>query len=212
MHLLFLHGFLGNKRDWDSVIRHLPFRCTALDLPGHGEGQTDLFGAMRELESFHLVGYSMGGRLALQYPGKVESLTLLSTHLGLKSGHAERLLHDEQIAKEILEMPIDAFLKKWYDQPLFRTLREKMDICSMRKVQNREGLAEAVVRYSLAHQADYSGRECLRLVGEHDEKYQDRNATVVPDAGHAVHLENPEFIAKEIHDYVLRMDRSKSIH
>ena len=40
MNLVFLHGLLGTKSDWQKVIENLPhFRCLSLDLPFHGENK-----------------------------------------------------------------------------------------------------------------------------------------------------------------------------
>ncbi len=81
--VLFLHGFMGSSRDWSDVIAALEerFRCVAVDLPGHGAslglpypGSYTIEGAARSvlrlldelgIASPALVGYSMGGRLAL---------------------------------------------------------------------------------------------------------------------------------------------------
>ena len=80
--VLFLHGFMGSGADWTDAISALDkrFCCVTPDLPGHGgsvglrpedytiEGATrtllDLLDEL-EIERPALVGYSMGGRLAL---------------------------------------------------------------------------------------------------------------------------------------------------
>src|SRR3712207_1447085 len=81
--ILFLHGFLGSAADWRDVRAALDglHRCLAVDLPGRGasldparpEAYT-VEGAARMLldlldelniERPVVVGYSMGGRLAL---------------------------------------------------------------------------------------------------------------------------------------------------
>jgi 2-succinyl-6-hydroxy-2,4-cyclohexadiene-1-carboxylate synthase len=221
--LVFLHGFLGSHRDWENVVRELGSTCIAFDLPGHGASPFDkdfdslFLKGVRDLESFHLIGYSMGGRLAAQFaarhPEKIKRLTLLSTHPGLKSfeERKRRLEQDAALAKKIVTIPIDDFLEEWYDQPLFRTLVSKMDIRSMRQNQNREALAKALVAFSLGrHLGRHLGRQkvalpkATSLVGEHDEAYRihyrDLEHTVIPDAGHAIHLENPREVARSLYD------------
>jgi len=209
--VVFLHGFLGTGNDWTEVIKHLPFPCMTFDLPGHGNSlpDFDLFAEMEKLPPFHLVGYSMGGRLCLQYSGKTLSLTLISTHLGLQTEleKQERLSKDQVTAEQILSTPIDQFLSQWYDQPLFSSLRSKIDICGLRKKQTREGLADALMKFSLGKQPDYSNKKAQYILGEKDEKYrtlyQKIPHTLIPDAGHAVHLENPILLAKEIYERLL---------
>src|SRR3712207_4582359 len=81
--ILFLHGFMGSGADWAHTISALDERsyCVAPDLPGHGSslgmphpGAYTIEGAAQalltlldelEIERPLIVGYSMGGRLAL---------------------------------------------------------------------------------------------------------------------------------------------------
>jgi 2-succinyl-6-hydroxy-2,4-cyclohexadiene-1-carboxylate synthase len=154
-----------------------------------------------EIPRFHLIGYSMGGRLALMYaakhPEQIASLTLLSAHPGLKTEgeKRERAKIDDDWAKLIFELPIDEFLSRWYHQPLFS--RYKPDI-EMRKRQNIEALAASLVHYSLAKQPRFEVDQVL--VGERDEKFKAlfKNPLIIPEAGHVIHLENPRAVAEEI--------------
>ncbi|MDD1762916.1 MAG: alpha/beta fold hydrolase, partial [Methanothrix sp.] len=98
--VVFLHGFMGNAQDWNEIISFLEpdFECLAPDLPGHGAAlvpESQPFPGMhraaetvaqwlteRRIERYSLVGYSMGGRLALymalRFPHGVERLVLES--------------------------------------------------------------------------------------------------------------------------------------
>lgn len=205
--IVFLHGFLGSALDWEMVIRSRLLSAIAIDLPGHGKNseEFDLFAHLKQLGPLHLVGYSMGGRLALKYkcenPHLVLSTTLISTHLGLKTEEEKglRFVSDLSLAEEIRNTSIDEFLRRWYDQPLFRTLLLKMDICSMRRNQNREALANILLKYSLGFQPDYSflvDDKTTLIVGEHDPKYQalyqNYHPTLISNSGHAIHLEEPD--------------------
>ena len=73
---VFLHGFLGNHNDWKPIADKLPFHAIALDLPGHGNSPftedfcAALLQTLADLPPFHLIGYSMGGRLAAQFAAK----------------------------------------------------------------------------------------------------------------------------------------------
>jgi pyruvate dehydrogenase E2 component (dihydrolipoamide acetyltransferase) len=97
--VLFIHGFGGDLNNWlfnlDAVAQQHP--VIALDLPGHGSSDAKLPGAaLPALAGFiarfldeagvqgpaHVVGHSMGGAIALQLaldaPGRVASVALVS--------------------------------------------------------------------------------------------------------------------------------------
>ncbi len=80
--IVFLHGFLGDGRNWLPVMEHLPnYRCIALDLLGFGESAkpelryniwhqvefVEHYIAALGLEHFYLVGHSYGGWTAAAY-------------------------------------------------------------------------------------------------------------------------------------------------
>ena len=101
--IVFLHGFTGSTQTWDEVISYLPntFDILCIDLIGHGgtskpidytrymveEQIADLYALFQRLQwsDFTLVGYSMGGRLALAYASHypVKRLILESSSPGL---------------------------------------------------------------------------------------------------------------------------------
>ncbi len=97
--VVLIHGFASEADVWLSMARHLPehLRIHAPDLPGHGHNRPDLdadyhadslvdtlLEALNDwgLETFHVVGTSMGGnlalRLALREPDRVTSLGLMA--------------------------------------------------------------------------------------------------------------------------------------
>src|SRR5262245_37449007 len=111
---VFLHGFLGCARDWEALASKLDAPSFAIDLPGHGRSPftaqfEEALSSALPPEPVHLVGYSMGGRLALRYalaePERVASLTLIGAHLGLKteSERAARLARDAVWARKLRE-------------------------------------------------------------------------------------------------------------
>lgn len=95
--IVILHGLLGSSRNWQSAGVSLAasgHRVIGLDLRNHGSSPWDddcTYAAMAEdvraflqsekLDSVHLVGHSMGGkvamRLALSYPELVSRLTIV---------------------------------------------------------------------------------------------------------------------------------------
>lgn len=199
--LVFLHGALGTSADWEPVCSFLPpCRCIAFDLPGHGKSPF-VKDFVINIPRFHLIGYSMGGRIAMAYaqknPQQVASLTVMSTHPGLKTEEekAARLKSDYEWAELLFTLPIDEFLFRWYNQAIFKPFRPDL---TMRKRQNIPDLAAAFIHFSLAKQPFYEIDE--GLVGERDEKFRAlyKNPVLIPEAGHMVHLENPAFVAKII--------------
>ena len=199
--LVFLHGFLGQAADWEPVCSYLPpCRCIGLDLPGHGSAPfVEEFHI--DIPHFHLIGYSMGGRIAMAYankhPERIASLTVISAHPGLNSDEEKRLRweSDRIWADLLFKLPIDDFLVQWYDQPIFKPFRPNL---SMRRKQNIPGLAAALLHYSLAKQPVYEIEGVL--VGERDLKFRAlyKNPILIPNAGHMVHLENPQAVAMRI--------------
>lgn len=207
--LVFLHGFLGTSADWKPVCSFLPqANCFGVDLPGHGMSSfTPHFYDMMPLfdAPIHLIGYSMGGRLAIEYakryPERIDQLTLLSTHPGLKDPEEKRmrLEHDRKWASRLLHDDFDAFLQAWYNQPIFGGFIPDLET---RKQQNRKVLAQALVHYSLGNQT-YFKPEANYLVGERDTKFRALHpqATIIPRAAHALHLENPQEVAAQISNW-----------
>lgn len=103
--LLFLHGIGGNRTNWRANLPAFAphFACAAWDARGYGASDDydgplafDDFIAdvLRVLDHFgvrraHLLGLSMGGRIAMRaallHPGRIATLTLLDTHEGFES-------------------------------------------------------------------------------------------------------------------------------
>jgi 2-succinyl-6-hydroxy-2,4-cyclohexadiene-1-carboxylate synthase len=156
--ILFLHGFLGSKHDWDNIRPAFEnsFHTIAIDLPGHGEtsvADDSLFrmencaeGLVQWLDNAgvsrcHAVGYSMGGRLAfylaINHPDRFASFVLESTSPGLKTirEREARRASDAELARKLETTELKSFLHDWYDQPLFESLRR--DRQSFEQLLNR---------------------------------------------------------------------------
>ncbi|HEY5259589.1 MAG TPA: hypothetical protein VIJ46_03000, partial [Rhabdochlamydiaceae bacterium] len=154
--LSFLHGFLGSPQDWEGVIRHLPeYTCEALSYPFEIPSNSIL------------IGYSMGGRIALQ---SSQPKILLSTHPGLQTPEkkAQRLKHDGEWIRMLEQGSLENFLKAWYSQPLFDSLRnhpEFQNIFSRRLQQDPQVLAQMLSQESLAHQ-EFTHSEGIFMHGQ----------------------------------------------
>ena len=103
--VIMLHGIGGNRTNWWDQIKFLNDRYLAVawDARGYGDSDdytgplvfedflNDLTAVLStfKVESAHIVGLSMGGRIAMQfaskYPQMVKSLSLVDTHLGFQN-------------------------------------------------------------------------------------------------------------------------------
>jgi 2-succinyl-6-hydroxy-2,4-cyclohexadiene-1-carboxylate synthase len=233
--VLCLHGFMGSAADWQDVVTAIGDRASslALDLPGHG-GSLDLApesytmeGAARavistldELETRRavIVGYSMGGRLALylalRYPERCAGLFLESASPGLKdtADRAARREADEEKAKRLDSEDFEEFLSDWYRQPLFAPLARKEALLRRTiEARRRNGPSElarslrgmgAGSQPSLWEELEGLAVPALAVAGELDGKYagiSSRMASItpkvepvaIPGVGHNVHDEAP---------------------
>jgi 2-succinyl-6-hydroxy-2,4-cyclohexadiene-1-carboxylate synthase len=237
--LCFVHGFMGSSEDWCPLIGGMDEQafCLGVDLPGHGhsldcpahvysmEGATQALADVLDAAGIHrctLVGYSMGGRVALYFalfhPERVRRLVLESASPGLptEAERAERRALDEQRAQRI-EENLGAFLDDWYRQPLFASLERHglvEEMVRRRRANDPDGLARALRGLSPGAQPSLWNRlpdlsvPTLVLTGARDDKYRavtertadrlpDARRAVVPGAGHNVHAERPQaFLAQ----------------
>jgi 2-succinyl-6-hydroxy-2,4-cyclohexadiene-1-carboxylate synthase len=179
--LVFLHGFLGNCHDWDDTINLLKdsYHCISIDLPGHGASVATP-GSLKNgfnhchqliqniiddlnIKHFTLIGYSLGGRIALDYARsqndtRLTSLLLESCHTGLTDDDAKerRFMQDHSWAKQFATEGIIDTLYDWYDQDIFSDLsdRQKEKIIKKRAENYGVPLANMLLATSLGKQAN----------------------------------------------------------
>lgn len=241
--VVFLHGFMGSSKDWRDVTAALEerFHCMAPDLPGHGASldlspETYTFGGagralislLDELgvERTTLVGYSMGGRLALylalRHPERCAGLFLESASPGLESAEerAARSAADEEIASRLESGDFEEFVRDWYRRTLFAPLARDKELLG-RTVEARlrndpVELARSLRGMGTGSQPslweDLPGLRvpALAVAGELDEKFvriskrmaalgSRMESVVVSGAGHNVHV-----VAREAYLTLLR--------
>jgi 2-succinyl-6-hydroxy-2,4-cyclohexadiene-1-carboxylate synthase len=233
--VLFLHGFMGRAGDWRGISIGLDehFFRIAVDLPGHGASlgmprdRYTMEGAARSVlevldgagvDRATVVGYSMGGRLALylalRHPDRCAGLFLESASPGLEVAgeRAARRRADEEKAARLEVGDFEGFLHDWYRQPLFAPLARNGDLLR-RTVEDRRRndpaeLAKSLRGMGTGSQPPLWGElpglrvPALAVVGGLDEKFvgishrmasraPGMRAAVVPGAGHNVHAEDP---------------------
>ncbi len=121
--VVFLHGVGGNRTNWRANLAAFApsFTALAMDIRGYGDsgdynGPFRFAGTVADLarvlahmkaEKAHLVGLSLGGRIAAHFhaahPDRVASLTLCDTHLGF--GH-----YPEHVRKRFVETRVEPLL------------------------------------------------------------------------------------------------------
>lgn len=141
-----------------------------------------------------VVGYSMGGRLALQAivdePELWERAILFSTHKGLEEKEA-RLAQDEVWATRFERDPWYEVVADWMAQPVFKgtsgPLRLESDF-------DRSELARQLRHFSLGRQKVMQSNKAVWVVGERDEAYRKLHpeALIIPEAGHRILFDNPK--------------------
>lgn len=233
-HPVLLHGFTGSGASWEPVLDGLASASLApvlVDLPGHGRdtgahdpsrftlpATLDAIAAAGDWPA-DLIGYSMGGRLALHFavafPERVRRLVLESASPGLADARerAERVAADEALALRIEEGGTRAFVEAWEALPMWASQARLDPTLRARQRQRREAndprsLAAALrglgtgALPSLWDRLPALGVPTLLLVGAEDARFVDiarRAAARMPDArvvvvdgcGHTVHLEEP---------------------
>lgn len=219
-----------------------------VDLPGHGRHAGDddpahftLDAVERELlaltetEPADLVGYSMGGRVALaftaRHPERVRRLVLESSSPGLptEAERAARRRDDESMADWIEHTGIKAFVARWEGLPLFES--QKALPAQVRDAQRARRWTNHPTSLALSLRTMGTGAlpsvwgslpglrvPVLLVVGALDEKFVDvarrmaaelpmARLEIVEGAGHAVHLEQPGAWVERVADF-LREDRN----
>jgi 2-succinyl-6-hydroxy-2,4-cyclohexadiene-1-carboxylate synthase len=238
--VLLLHGFTQTSRSWRELVGSLPkdFRYLIPDLRGHGATRLrpgaeatmaacgeDLLALLQQERAprTHLVGYSMGGRLALHFathhPDRLLSLTTIGAHAGMADElRPARRSSDEQLAGRIERRGVAEFVKYWGTLPLFKGLdrrgpafRAALD--ADRRRNTAAGLAASLrgmgsgVAEPVWHLLPAVLCPCLFIAGAEDHGYAHEarrlaasvpngRAEIVPRAGHAVQLERVDAVAR----------------
>ncbi|HLG32506.1 MAG: 2-succinyl-6-hydroxy-2,4-cyclohexadiene-1-carboxylate synthase [Ignavibacteria bacterium GWA2_35_9] len=246
--LLFLHGFTGSSEDWKPIVPHIDknFSTIGIDIIGHGKSDSPQSEELYTAESISNqissvieltvkgkvipVGYSMGGRAALnfsfRYPEKIAGLILESTTPGIKNEKLrdERIKSDDEIIEFIKTHTVKEFVAYWVNKEIFDTQRrfseEKRKYIKESKLRNNpDGLANSLQGFGTGkmpplfeHLKDIKCKTLL-ITGELDSKFTNINSEIVglfpkaehkiiKNAGHNTHLEEPEKFIGEVNQFL----------
>ena len=209
--VLTLHGFTGSTTTMWPLVRPLADdrQVAVIDLPGHGRSTFDdvhAFGFEHTVDAVassidrhrlgptHVVGYSMGGRvalgLAIRHPDKVASLSLIGASPGLSDPveRAARRRSDDELADDLVDPHregggLTAFVDRWMASPLFASqVRLGTDALSeardQRLANDPDGLAGSLRGAGTGAQPSYwhdlvrIDVPTLLVVGDEDPKFR----------------------------------------
>ena len=253
--LVLLHGFTGSAAGWGHQMDTLAdygLRIIAVDMLGHGQSdapedakrysiencQKDILAILQALgvKKSHaiILGYSMGGRIALYmaFSGYFRALILESSSPGLEDAaeREERRASDEALAASIERDGVPAFVERWERIPLFASQQTLPSECRealhrQRLQNNATGLAQSLrgvgtgIQPSLYTQLPTLHIPVLLIAGELDTKFTtiaksmaqalpQSQLHIVLAAGHTVHLEQPQLFTSLVRDFCLSLVHS----
>jgi len=230
-----LHGFLGQGTDWNflraATTQSGSAECLTPDLFAGGAPTVlmeEWAGAFSEEAAASdsepiLLGYSLGGRLALHAlvarPDVWRAAVIVSAHLGLSEPEAreERRRADEQWAVRFEREPWEELLAAWDSQPTFGERAQSLP--RRERDFDRSALAAGLRLWSLGVQEPLADRlkgyggPVLWIAGERDARFvaQGRAAMrhlrfgalqLAPGATHRVPWEAPEWFARHVLEFV----------
>ena len=235
-----VHGFTQTSQCWGRLGDRLArdTEIVLIDAPGHGVSadlELDLWGGAamiaERLGRGTLLGYSLGGRLALHttlaHPDAVDRLVLISATAGIDDPAARtaRRDDDEQLARHLELIGVGPFIDEWLARPMFARLPRSGDCEAARRSNTVAGLSASLRRCGVGAQDPLWDRlaeiqvPTLLIAGALDTKFvnlAERLADsislsaleVIADAGHACHLERPDEVADIVEHWINGGSRS----
>jgi 2-succinyl-6-hydroxy-2,4-cyclohexadiene-1-carboxylate synthase len=240
-----LHGFLGRPSDWDflkppsndiRIEKVDPFRILA---PSPSTGISDWAGAFNKMAAAHpdqrvLMGYSMGGRLALhaliRNPSLWDAAIIVSASPGIpESERQARIVADETWARRFESESWGSVVQAWDTLPVFGGRPQSLPRAEAE--YRRSDLAGALRAWSVGRQEDLKARlttfefPILWVTGEQDIRYCDAARDIqariapgspgsgphfwefvkIPDAGHRAPWDQPELFQEHFSGFLTRV-------
>ena len=228
--VLFLHGIGGNRSNWRDQLPAFAERYLAVAWDARGYGLSDGYdGALNfadfsadlerllgqlKVEKAHLVGLSMGGRIAADFyfrsPNRVASLTLVDTHSGFaalspaqRKEYVNSRLAPLKAGKTVADIaPVVAGKLLGPNASADMRARLEASITSLRQDYYMKSVSATVEQDSVG---DFSTIQVPThvMVGEHDrlttpamcrelaDQIKGAAYSIVSSAGHLSNIENP---------------------
>jgi len=172
-----------------------------------------------------LLGYSLGGRLALhaslQNPNLWKSAIVVGADPGLESEEEKKLQlnRDRNWADRLKKEPLEHLVREWDEQPVFCGIensapRNLKELDPIQLSQQFEVFSKGLQQNLVPALSELKNPPVLFLAGEKDKKYQqigDELAELCPvvksqwveDSGHRVPWENPESFSRILIDFAI---------
>jgi 2-succinyl-6-hydroxy-2,4-cyclohexadiene-1-carboxylate synthase len=239
-----LHGFLGLPSDWDSLKAPQDFEIEKADIfkiasPANGTSMFEWADAFHQHvrarsqkipgagEKRILLGYSMGGRLALhalvQNPSLWSTAVIVSANpTPLSDERGPRAVADEDWARRFETEHWESLVSVWENHPVFGG--KPIPFSRKEKDFTRADLAGAFRAWSLARQEDLTPRllelkiPILWITGNQDPRYQEiarrlksqaQGKTIefvsVEGSGHRVPWEKPDVFHSHFSSFLERV-------
>lgn len=251
--IIALHGFTGDSTTMFPLVEEVREGRPAIlvDLIGHGDSQApdhlehysmasvvdqvlSVIG-LHDPMTVHLIGYSLGGRVALSMAARAPwyfgSLTVLSATPGLADPTERSARHDADLARaeHLLDIGVDAFIDEWLDLDLFAPYVAGLSADDLaRTTQQRRrstpiGLANSLrgtgtgampplwavlpsIRSPLLAIAGAKDVPYVDIATELAQHVKSGGVEIIEGAGHVVHVENLDRVASLVRSHLTKCE------
>ncbi|MGV3463929.1 MAG: 2-succinyl-6-hydroxy-2,4-cyclohexadiene-1-carboxylate synthase [Heyndrickxia sp.] len=250
--VVLLHGFTGDASTWSFLVDFLKdhYKIVLVDILGHGRTESPktpsrytierIADDLKEildnlaLKGANILGYSMGGRLALtfaqKFPNRTKRLILESASPGLvnEKDRVARRKQDKILAEKIMEEGVESFVDYWTNVPLFATQKSldssiQKSIRLQRLSNDPVGLANSLLGMGTGSQPSWWSAlkdlpmPILLITGALDHKFcniaeEMKNRmphaewVTIPSVGHAIHVESPKKFGTIVREFLAKTD------
>jgi pimeloyl-ACP methyl ester carboxylesterase len=238
--VILLHGFLENSSMWKMLGKELSktHRLYTLDLPGHGnteaigyihkmEDYASLvvgFAGSKKLETFSIIGHSMGGYVALAVAelnsAKLKKLILLNSS-SLADSETKKKERNRAIA--MIQRHPDAFISMAVKHLFLPEDQKRLSTEIEAAIQEAKQCSQQGVINTLNGMRDRKDRtevlknhkeRSLLVLGKQDKVINfEKTKNIAEEAGielnilpggHMSYLEHPELLLKTLHEFLSR--------
>ena len=244
MNFLLFHGFLGMPTDWDPIVDALkkdfpkaqfqtlnylnnPPLSSKVTFEKWGANFLNWYQAEHGNKKSILVGYSLGGRLALhamaQKPELFDFIFCISTNPGFYENQLlerrKRIDEDSSWSYRFLHDPWEPLLKDWNAQAVFEGSRAEPTRYDAD--YRRDVLSKCFTNWSLGQQRDFRPlianhqKKMAWIVGDYDRRYiqmtrdlfqicPEVHYDICPESSHRVIFDNPVELTQTISSHLQR--------